>query len=75
MHKVEVSIPDGDTCMYQTGKPCVMARYTKKWDGYNCRLYNRMLKGEQTPRKCKACLKYCGEATAEEVQNGTEHED
>lgn len=59
MYKVEVDIPAGQTCMYETAKPCIMARYTKKWNAYNCRLHNRILKGEQTPRKCKACLEYC----------------
>ena len=59
MYKIEVEIPAGETCMLEMRKPCIMARFTKKWNGYNCKLYNRILKGEQTPRKCKACLEYC----------------
>ena len=59
MYKVEVEIPAGETCLYEVGKPCIMARYTKKWGAYNCRLHNRILKGEKSPRKCKACAKYC----------------
>ena len=72
MYKVEVEIPEGDICFYVMKKPCIMARYTKKWNAYNCKLYNRILKGGQIPRKCRACLEYCGEAT--EVQNGTDNE-
>ena len=75
MYKVEVEIPAGETCLYEMKKPCIMARYTKKWNAYNCKLHNRILKGEQIPRKCKACLEYCGEAAAMEVQNGKENED
>lgn len=59
MHKVEVEIPAGETCMYGSGKPCIMARYTKKWNAYNCKMYNRILKGEQNPTKCKQCVEYC----------------
>ncbi len=59
MYKVEVVIPADKYCLYELGKPCVMARYTKKWGAYNCRLYNRILKGEKQPRKCRKCLEYC----------------
>ena len=59
MHKVEVEIPEGERCMYEDGKPCIMARFTKKWTAYNCRIYNRILKGGQDPRKCGQCIEYC----------------
>ena len=56
---VTVTLPEGDYCMRSAGKFCIFARYTKKWNAYNCKLHNRILKGEQIPRKCKACLEYC----------------
>lgn len=74
MYKVEIEIPAGETCLYEMKKPCIMARYTKKWNAYNCKLHNRILKGEQIPRKCKACLKYC-ERMNGGTEDGTKHED
>lgn len=69
MYTVEVKIPEGEHCMYGAKKPCVMARYTKKWRAYNCRLYNRILKGENTPHKCQQCVEYCRQEAA---KNGGE---
>lgn len=57
MH-VEIKIPDGETCMTDKLKPCKLAAYTKKWDAYNCKLYNRILKGGKTPRKCQECIEH-----------------
>lgn len=54
--KVEIVIPAGGTCLYENGKPCVLARYTKKFGAYNCQHYHKLLKGEDVPIKCKACL-------------------
>jgi len=63
--QVEVMIPEGMTCIGENLKPCILARYTKKWGAYNCQLYHRILKGEKTPRKCKECIERCGEGGAE----------
>lgn len=52
---VTVTLPDGDYCMRHVGKPCFFARYTKKWNAYNCAIYNKMLKGGNIPRKCREC--------------------
>lgn len=68
MYKVEVEIPAGTMCQGEDGKMCVMARYTKKWDAYNCKMYNRILKGEQKPRKCQQCIEYC-EGKKEDAQH------
>ena len=59
MYKVEVEIPAGDTCMRDNGKPCIMARFTKKWNAYNCTVYSKILKGGDIPRKCDECKRYC----------------
>ena len=59
MYKVEIEIPAGDTCLHEVRKPCIMARYTKKWNAYNCKLHNRILKGGEIPRKCNDCKRYC----------------
>lgn len=53
-----VTIPDGPNCI-KSGKPCIFARYTKKWNAYNCAIYHRILKGGQTPVKCDLCVTYC----------------
>lgn len=57
---VTVEIPSDELCKYTTperfGKPCIFARYTKKWDAYNCALHHCILKGNQQPRKCARCL-------------------
>lgn len=52
---VTVTLPDGDYCMRHVGKPCFFARYTKKWNAYNCSIYNKILKGGNIPRKCREC--------------------
>lgn len=57
---VEVKIPEGETCLTEKMKPCILARYTKKWGAYNCQLYNRILKGEKVPKKCRECRERCG---------------
>lgn len=54
---VTVEIPAGTHC---TGvKLCIFARYTKKWNGYNCTVYNRILKGGNDPKKCAQCKLHC----------------
>lgn len=58
MTPVTVSIPDGAICR-SGAKPCIFARYTRKWDAYNCMIHHKILKGGQTPRKCAECLEYC----------------
>lgn len=58
MIPVTVGIPEGCHCI-QGLKPCIFARYTKKWNAFNCTLHHKILKGEQAPRKCKECLNYC----------------
>ena len=55
---VTVEIPEGDHCI-NGGRPCIFARYTKKWSAYNCALHHKILKGEQNPRKCVECLEHC----------------
>lgn len=52
---ITITLPDGDYCMRDIGKPCIFARYTRKWDAYNCAVYNRILKGGKAPRKCREC--------------------
>lgn len=54
---VSAEIPNGNECRYETGKPCVMARYAKRWNAYNCALHNKLLKGGTSPRKCGECLR------------------
>lgn len=54
---VTVSIPAGDYCI--EGKPCIFARYTRKWNAYNCAIHGQLLKGGQTPRKCQDCRNHC----------------
>lgn len=60
---VTVEIPSEELCLYGTpdrfGKPCLLAKYTKKWDAYSCALYNCILKGNQQPRKCRQCAQRC----------------
>ena len=66
---VTVEIPTDESCRYstgdRTGKPCVFAKYTKKWDAYSCALHNRILKGNQDPRKCQQCIDHCGKDIGE----------
>lgn len=59
MNQVTVEIPEGSHCI-QGVKPCIFARYTKKWNAYNCTIYHKILKGGQSPRKCSECIEYCG---------------
>lgn len=66
MFKLEVEIPAGETCISTDGKRCVMARYTKKWNAYNCAVHNKILKGGNHPRKCRECVSYCNEIRNEE---------
>lgn len=42
---IAIVLPDGEYCMRDARKPCVFARYTKKWDAYNCIIHNKILKG------------------------------
>lgn len=56
---VTVEIPCGNTCMRANLKPCIFARYTKKWNAYNCAIYHKLLRGEKLPRKCSECMAYC----------------
>jgi len=60
MIPVTVGIPKGEQCVYTAAKPCIFARYTRKWNAYNCTIYHRILKGGQCPRKCPECIEYCG---------------
>lgn len=64
--QVEITIPDGESCMTENMKPCKLARYTKKWDAYNCQLHNRILKGGKLPRKCKECIERLEKERTEE---------
>lgn len=64
---VTVTLPEGDYCMRSAGKFCIFARYTKKWNAYNCKLHNKILKGGKIPRKCAECRK--GEAEHEQNKN------
>lgn len=59
MHKVMIEIPDGEYCLYAAKKACVMARFMPRYKAYNCRVYNRLLKGGDAPEKCAQCLEYC----------------
>lgn len=52
---ITIVLPDGEYCMRDARKPCVFARYTKKWDAYNCIIHNKILKGGKIPRKCMEC--------------------
>ena len=71
MAKGTVEIPDGDYCMNGT-KPCIFARYTKKWQGYNCQIHNRILKGQEHPKKCYECQARCGQQEEQQHENGAE---
>jgi hypothetical protein len=51
-----IEIPSGDTCIGSNLKPCLLAANAKHFGAYNCRLYGRLLKGENTPRKCAECI-------------------
>ena len=54
---VTVTLPVGDLC--NDGKLCIFARFTRKWNAYNCALHHQILKGGQLPSKCKKCREYC----------------
>ena len=56
--RVEIEIPDGKTCTYESsGKPCMLAKYSRKWEAYNCALHHRLLRGGQrAPIKCRECI-------------------
>ena len=60
---VEVEIPTRETCLNEKMKPCILARFTKKWGAYNCTLYHKILKGEKVPRKCAECRAKCSGGT------------
>ena len=62
---VEVKIPTGETCLNEKMKPCLLARFTKKWGAYNCTLYHKILKGEKVPRKCAECRAKCNRGMQE----------
>ena len=52
---IAIKLPSGDYCMRDVGKPCIFARYTKKWGAYSCIVHNKILKGGNRPRKCREC--------------------
>lgn len=52
---IAITLPSGDYCMRDVGKPCIFARYTKKWGAYSCIVHNKILKGGNRPRKCREC--------------------
>ncbi len=58
MPTVTVNIPEGQLCA-EGMKRCIFARYTKKWNAYNCTIHHKVLKGGQQPRKCRECEDYC----------------
>lgn len=58
-NSVTVAIPDGEHCMMDIKTPCIFARYTKKWNAYNCALHHQLLKGGQRPQKCLECRNRC----------------
>ena len=60
--QVTVPIPEGLGCR-QDNRLCIFARYTKKWQAYNCTIHHKILKGQQEPRKCQECLDYCEQQT------------
>lgn len=64
MYKIEIEIPEGSTCIGENRKPCIMARYTKKWNAYNCAIYHKLLKGSGRPVKCSECSRYCAEISS-----------
>lgn len=63
---VTVEIPEGEHCR-EAVKPCVFAKYTRKFNAYNCSLHNKLLKGGQDPKKCEECRRL---NAAEEERNG-----
>lgn len=58
--QVTVPIPEGSECR-KDNRLCIFARYTKKWNAYNCAIHHKILKGEQRPKKCLECLAYCAQ--------------
>lgn len=56
---VRVKIPEGESCMELPKKPCIFARYTRRMNGYNCQIHNKVLRGGEAPRKCAECIAYC----------------
>lgn len=56
---VTVEIPRGATCLRDNLKPCIFARYSKKWNAYNCAIHHKLLKGYKLPHKCAECMDYC----------------
>lgn len=56
--QVTVPIPEGSECR-KDNRLCIFARYTRKWNAYNCTIYHKILKGEQEPKKCRECIEYC----------------
>ena len=59
MPTITIDIPSGSYCLYAIKKPCVLAKYNRRYSAYNCRAYNRLLKGGDRPEKCQQCAERC----------------
>lgn len=55
MPTIQIEIPTGDHCMFEPKRTCKLAVWNKYWHAYNCRGYNLILKGGDTPKKCREC--------------------
>lgn len=56
--KITVELPKGKYCRIEGVKTCWFARYVKRYGAYNCAYYNKLLKGGETPKKCRECAEY-----------------
>lgn len=76
---VTVYLPAGESCMTDRLKPCIFARYIKRFGTYNCLIYNKALaiKGRNIPIKCAECIEYCkgeGKNEKESAKAATPHQ-
>lgn len=56
MHTRTVAIPEGEHCLFAGRKSCPFSAYSKRLSACSCKLYHKLLKGGDTPRRCPECV-------------------